>query len=138
MRITARNQWKGVVEEIHPGVVKSEVSVRISQDFVLTSVVNNQAVQNLELKHGDEVYAFVSASDVVLGFEKLRISAQNVLRGVVEKVADSSVNTEVVLNMGAVSLTSMIHKFSDRNLGFTKGERLSAIINANAVLIGKE
>jgi molybdopterin-binding protein len=65
MALSARNQLKGTVKSVVLGAVMAEVVVDVGgQDVV--SVVTRHAVENLELKAGDEVTAIVKATEVLL------------------------------------------------------------------------
>ncbi len=63
--INPRNQFPGAVSHITIGPIISEVEVQTATGIV-TSLVSTRAVQELELKIGSEVIAFVKATDVAL------------------------------------------------------------------------
>lgn len=69
MKISTRNQWKGTVISIVEGAVNSEVIVQLADGVNVVSVITNGAVKRLELKVGDEAYALVKASSVMIGKE---------------------------------------------------------------------
>ena len=61
--INVRNQFKGVINEIHDGQVVSEIDVQTASGIV-TSVITTRSVRDLELKVGSEVIAFVKSTEV--------------------------------------------------------------------------
>ncbi|AXK51850.1 TOBE domain-containing protein [Pseudomonas protegens] len=61
--INVRNQFKGVIKEIHEGQVVSEIDVQTASGIV-TSVITTRSVRDLELKIGSEVIAFVKSTEV--------------------------------------------------------------------------
>lgn len=69
MKISARNQIKGVITEIKPGVVTARVILDIGGGKRLSSVITMESVQELKLKPGDEVYAIIKSTEVMIGKE---------------------------------------------------------------------
>jgi len=68
MRLSARNQLKGVIEEIEEGAVTSYVSIRVGDNLIKASI-SNAAVGELQLAPGQEAYAVIKASAVMIGVE---------------------------------------------------------------------
>jgi molybdopterin-binding protein len=66
MRISARNRLKGKVTEVTKGTTTAHVKIDVGGTMV-TASITNQAVDELGLKVGDEAYAIVKASDVMVG-----------------------------------------------------------------------
>ena len=66
MRISARNRLKGKVTEVTKGATTAHVKIDVG-GTVVTASITNQAVGELGLKLGDEAYAIVKASDVMVG-----------------------------------------------------------------------
>lgn len=66
MKLSARNQLKGRVIEVHKGQTTAHVRIDIG-GAVVTSSITNEAVDDLGLKVGDEAYAVIKASDVMIG-----------------------------------------------------------------------
>ena len=66
MRISARNRLKGKVVEVTMGTTTAHVKIDVG-GTVITAAITNQSVEELGLKVGDEAYAVVKASDVMVG-----------------------------------------------------------------------
>ena len=66
MRINARNRLKGKVTEVTKGATTAHVKIDVG-GTVVTAAITNQSVDELGLKVGDEAYAIVKASDVMVG-----------------------------------------------------------------------
>jgi len=66
MRISARNILKGKVTEVNKGATTAHVKIDIG-GTVVTASITNQAVDELGLKVGDNAYAVIKASDVMVG-----------------------------------------------------------------------
>ncbi len=69
MKVSIRNRFKGVVENIDDGVVTSKVKMKIEGPIVITAVVTKEAVKDLELKRGDKVEALVKSTSVMIAKE---------------------------------------------------------------------
>ena len=66
-KLSARNQLKGKVLEVKKGATTSHVRIDIGNGIVITSAITNEAVADLNLKTGDEAWAVIKASDVMIG-----------------------------------------------------------------------
>lgn len=67
MRLSARNQLKGVVSYIRRGAVNAEVGIELSGGSVMVSVITLASLETLGLRDGLEVVAIVKASSIILG-----------------------------------------------------------------------
>jgi molybdopterin-binding protein len=66
-KLSARNQLKGKVVEVKKGATTSHVRIDIGHGVVITASITNDAVAELNLKSGDEAWAVIKASDVMVG-----------------------------------------------------------------------
>jgi molybdopterin-binding protein len=66
-KLSARNQLKGRVIEVRKGTTTSHVRIDIGNGIVITSAITNESVADLDLKAGDEAWAVIKASDVMIG-----------------------------------------------------------------------
>jgi len=140
MKVSTRNQLRGVVSAVTPGAVNAEVILDVKGTPVV-AIITNESVKNLGLAPGVEAYALIKASFVVLATEDggLRTSARNRLCGEVERVTAGAVNAEVVLALqGGARLTAIITMESLRELGFVAGGRACALIKAPHVILAVE
>jgi molybdopterin-binding protein len=67
MKLSARNQIKGKIVDVAKGATTSHVRVDIGGGVIVTSSITNEAVADLALKTGDDVWAVIKASDVMIG-----------------------------------------------------------------------
>jgi len=67
MEISARNKMKGTIEEITLGSVMAKVKINIGNGNVISSVITIDSVTDLGLIVGDEVYAIVKSTEVMIG-----------------------------------------------------------------------
>ena len=67
MKLSARNQLKGKVVDVIKGATTSHVRIEIAGGAVVTASITNEAVADLGLKKGDDAFAVIKASDVMVG-----------------------------------------------------------------------
>ncbi len=67
MKLSARNQLKGKVVEVTKGATTSHVRIDVGQGTVITASITNEAVADLGLKKGDDAWAIIKASNVMIG-----------------------------------------------------------------------
>ncbi|MEM3684384.1 MAG: TOBE domain-containing protein [Conexivisphaerales archaeon] len=65
-KLSARNRLKGRVISVKKGNVTSQVKIRVSGESIITSIVSNEAVDDLDIRAGDEIYAIIKATEVIL------------------------------------------------------------------------
>ncbi|HOC16928.1 MAG TPA: TOBE domain-containing protein [Vicinamibacterales bacterium] len=68
VRISARNQLKGVVEEIRTEGLLAQVRLRVGSETV-TAVITREAVDELKLAVGQPALAIIKATEVLLARE---------------------------------------------------------------------
>ncbi|MGZ7043280.1 MAG: TOBE domain-containing protein [Methanobacterium sp.] len=66
MKISARNVLKGKIEKVDKGPVSSTIKIKIDSPNTVTASITKEAVEDLGLKEGDEVYAVIKASEVMV------------------------------------------------------------------------
>ena len=69
MKLSARNVLKGKVIGVTKGVTTHHVKIDIGHGIVITSAITAEAVKDLKLKRGDNAYAIIKASEVIVGKE---------------------------------------------------------------------
>jgi len=67
MRLSARNVLTGKVLEVRKGATTAHVRLELAGGAVITASITNEAVEELDLKPGDQASAVVKASDVMIG-----------------------------------------------------------------------
>jgi len=66
MEISARNQLPGTVTRVTLGSVMAEVAMDVAGHEVVAAVTRS-SVERLGLKEGDQVTAFIKATEVMIG-----------------------------------------------------------------------
>ncbi|MDR1723234.1 MAG: TOBE domain-containing protein [Tannerella sp.] len=66
MELSARNMLKGTVTDIKKGAIMAKVVIAIGSGLQVVSVVTVESVEELKLKVGDEAYAVIKSTEVLL------------------------------------------------------------------------
>jgi molybdopterin-binding protein len=66
MKLSARNQLRGKIVEVKKGQTTSHVRIDLGHGVVVTSSITNEAIDDLGLAVGDEAWAVIKASDVMV------------------------------------------------------------------------
>ena len=140
MRTSARNALRGVVSDVSPGAVNSEVTLKLADGVEITAILTRRSIEALGLEPGKPAIALIKASFVILAKgENLRTSARNQIAGVVTGREDGAVNCEVMIDIGGgKTLTATITLESARNLDLAVGDRITALIKAPHVILAVE
>ena len=137
MKISARNQFKGIVTNINEGAVNVIVSIEANGE-VISSTISLNAVKELGLKKGDAAYAIIKATEVMIATQLPKISARNKFHGVIKGIQSGSVNDIVTLETKFGVVSSTISKNAVEELELSVGKEAYAIIKATSVMVGIE
>jgi molybdate transport system regulatory protein len=66
VKLSARNQFKGKVIAVEKGVITAKVKVQVTMPVTITAVITKDAVDDLDIKVGDEVEAIVKSTEVMI------------------------------------------------------------------------
>ncbi len=66
LKLSARNQFKGKVVAVEKGVITGKVKVEIKVPLTVTAVITKEAIEDLDLKVGDEVEAIVKSTEIMI------------------------------------------------------------------------
>ncbi|MGH7331368.1 MAG: TOBE domain-containing protein [Candidatus Rokuibacteriota bacterium] len=69
MKLSARNQLKGRIEEVRKGATTAHVKIDLGHGLVMMASITNEAVDDLRLAPGDAAWAVIKASDVMVAKE---------------------------------------------------------------------
>lgn len=69
MRISARNRVPGKIVEVTKGATTAHVRIDVGGGTIVTAAITNEAVDELGLAVGQEAYAVVKASDVMVAVD---------------------------------------------------------------------
>jgi molybdopterin-binding protein len=66
MKLSARNQISGKITQVIKGQTTGHVHVDIGNGVTIHASITNEAIDDLELKVGDDASAVIKASDVMI------------------------------------------------------------------------
>ena len=66
LKLSARNQFKGKVVAVENGVITAKVKVEVKMPVTVTAVITKEAVDELDIKVGDEVTAIVKSTEIMI------------------------------------------------------------------------
>ncbi|HEX7482650.1 MAG TPA: TOBE domain-containing protein [Candidatus Bathyarchaeia archaeon] len=66
LKLSARNQFKGKVLAVEKGVITAKVKVEIKMPVTVTAVITKEAVDELDIKVGDDVTAIVKSTEIMI------------------------------------------------------------------------
>lgn len=136
MKISARNQIKGIIESITTGSVNTIVTLK-TDTIKITGTISLDAVDELDLKQGTEAIAIIKATDVMIGLGELKLSARNQFKGRITEVIEGAVNSIVKLSIGNdIIISSTISKLAVEELDLKVGMDAVAIIKSTSVMFG--
>jgi molybdate transport system regulatory protein len=69
MKISARNQLPGTVVSVEQGAVMSIVKIRLTGGEEVVAAITKDSVSSLELAVGDEVFAVIKSTEVMIAKE---------------------------------------------------------------------
>jgi molybdate transport system regulatory protein len=67
VKLSARNNFKGKVVAVEKGVITAKVKIEVKVPTTITAVITKEAVDDLDLKVGDEVTAIIKSTEVMVG-----------------------------------------------------------------------
>jgi molybdate transport system regulatory protein len=139
MKISARNVLAGTVKTVTKGAVNAEVTLALEGGETVVAIITNRSVDSLGLREGGAAFAIIKASEVMVGkdVERAKLSARNVLPGIVARLEPGAVNSEVEIRLsGGTAMVASITKASVQALDLKQGDKVSAIVKASNVLVG--
>ncbi len=141
MRISARNQLKGVVSSVTEGAVNGIVAIDLG-DVTVKADITMESIAELGLEKGMTAYAIIKATNVMFaaGNERISgISARNQLPGKVVSVNKGAVNGHVSVKLADGNLVSgSITNEAIDDLGLVEGAEALAIVKSTDVIVGVE
>lgn len=63
---SARNQFNGIIQDIQKGAVNSTVIFKTTKGLLLTAIVTNDSVLEMNLEKGKKILALVKASSIII------------------------------------------------------------------------
>ena len=137
MKISARNQLKGVVKAIAEGAVNGIVTIEIADGKQISATISMSSIKELGLKEGKEAYAIIKSTEMMIADGVQKISARNQLNGKITAIEEGAVNGIVKVEIAPdVIVSSTISMNAIKELGLEKGKEVTAVAKATSVMVG--
>lgn len=139
MKISAKNQLKGIIKNIQEGSVNSIVTVDLGNNNIISATISMDSVKKLDLAINKEAYAIVKATEVMVATnDVIGLSARNKFKGTISSIKEGAVNAIVIIDLGTSLISSTISIDSIKELNLEVGKEAFAVIKATSVMIGIE
>jgi molybdate transport system regulatory protein len=137
LKTSARNQFRGVVEQVIPGAVNAEIRLRITSEHLVSAIITEESLHNLGIEPGQTLVALVKAPWVMLSSDpNVAVSTSNRLVGVVCRITRGAVNADVVLELAdGKSIAAIITNSSLDNMQLQEGQPACAFFEAGSVVL---
>lgn len=138
MRTSARNVLRGTITAIVADALQAEVALAVAGGITIHAHVTQESVRRLGLVAGREALALIKASFVAVapGGSPPAVSTRNVIRGVVRRCETSTINAEVILDIGdGKTIAATITGQSAKALALQPGTPAFALFEAAHVVI---
>ena len=66
MKVSARNQFEGTVENVEKGIVTASVKIKVNGPVTITAIITKEAAEDLKLQRGDRAAAIIKATEVMV------------------------------------------------------------------------
>lgn len=67
MKLSARNQLKGTIQDVELGAVMASIKIEVDSPGLVTALITKESAEKLGLKKGDNVAAIIKATEVMVG-----------------------------------------------------------------------
>jgi molybdopterin-binding protein len=67
MKLSARNQLKGKILKVDEGLITAKVILDLGNGNVISAIISKDAITDLNLKPGDEAFAVIKSTEVIIG-----------------------------------------------------------------------
>jgi molybdate transport system regulatory protein len=138
MKVSARNQFKGIVKDVQIGAVNAEVHITLVGGETIVASISKDSVDNLGIKSGLEVLALIKAPQIIVvtDFGGYRLSARNQLAGRVTAIKPGAVNAEIDIELkGGDLVAATVTNDSVESLDLATGQAATAVFKAGAVIL---
>ncbi len=140
VRISARNQLRAKVVEIHKGAVESEIFLQHQDEDkgIFIAIITNDSVETLDLKVGNVVHALFKANAVTISLNtKLKGSDKNCFMGTVNRISRGNFDAEVVVEFkNGNTICSTMSVVALEELKLQKGTEVVAFCEPSSIIIG--
>jgi molybdopterin-binding protein len=69
MKLSARNKLSGKILKVDVGLITSKVVLDLGNGNIISAIISKDAVEDLDLKPGDNAFAVIKSTEVIIGTE---------------------------------------------------------------------
>jgi molybdate transport system regulatory protein len=142
LKISARNIFQTEVVQVKRWPVDVEVTLRVSPEVYILSVVTNDAADELGLAPGRKALALIKSSFVGLapadlaGAEPPPSGMRNRFAGVVRRRIDAERNSEVLVDIGSgKTMSCVVPRQTAEDLSIAEGDKIVATFKPSDVIL---
>jgi molybdate transport system regulatory protein len=137
IKISTRNVFQTEVVQVRKSPVDVEVTLKVSAENSIISIVTNDAAVELELKPGRKALALVKSSFVNLApVDHFPRPGKNCFVGTVKRRIDGGSNSEIILDIGdEKTMTAVIARQTAEDLQIVEGVQAAATFDAANVIL---
>jgi len=137
MQISARNQIQVEVLSVESENVNAKIGLKLKSGQTLTSIITQEAVDNLHINNYKTVTAIFKSNTVMLSpFSKIQ-SQNNNLEGIITKIDTDEENMKVVVDIGKHDkIVSVMPLHSLDNMVLSEGSSVLVHVNSNDIMLG--
>lgn len=138
MKLSARNQLKGIVSNVIEGAVNNEVTIQLNEHEAISTVITKASCETLGIASSKEAYAIVKAPWVVLAATDcgLNFSARNQYVCTIHGIIEGAVNATVyVRSQYGSEFTAIVTKESLQEMDLSIGDDVLVLIKASSVIV---
>jgi molybdate transport system regulatory protein len=140
-KTSARNSFFGKIRTVQQGDILTRVEIVTIGGHLVTTVITNDSLQRLGLKPGKMITAEIKAPWVMLhkSGQRQECSADNMFKGVVEKITPGEINTEYVVRISdGTQVCSLVTSESSRRLSLAEGDETWVLFSSYSVVLFSE
>ena len=137
-KTSARNAFFGKIRTVQKGDIQTRIELLTIGGHHVSTIITNDSFQRLGLKKGMLITAEVKAPWVILqkNVNGQRCSADNMFKGVVEKITQGEINTEYIVRISdGTEVCSLVTSESCRRLALEEGDEVWALFNSYSVVL---
>ena len=137
LKTSARNQFRGVVEQVIPGAVNADIRLRITSDHLVTAQITEESLNSLAIEPGHTLIALIKAPAVMLSSDlDIKLSSSNKLVGTVSRITRGAVNADVVLALDdGKTISAIISNRSLDEMELQEQQQACALFEASSVVL---
>jgi molybdate transport system regulatory protein len=137
-KTSARNSFFGKVSAVQKGDIQSRVDLMTMEGHVVSSMITNDSLERLTLKHGSIITAEIKAPWVILqtGESPPKCTADNLFQGTVTRIQSGETNTEFSVRISEeTELCSICSTRGGSELNIKIGDRVWIFFNSYSVIL---